>query len=143
METTQWLWWAIGAAVFAALTGVFAKVGVKDVDSNFALFIRTIVVSVILIGIVAYTKAWTNPMSLSKKTVLFLFLSALATGASWVCYFKALQMGPVSQVVPIDKASVVLAILFAVAFLGERPSLREWAGVGLIAGGILVLALKR
>ena len=139
----QWFWWAVGAAVFAALTGVFAKVGVRGIDSNFATFIRTVIVAVILVGIVSFTGAWSNPLSFPKKTLIFLVLSAFATGASWVCYYRALQLGTVSQVVPIDKSSLILAILFAVAFLGERPSLREWTGIALITTGILMLAFKR
>ena len=143
MTTTGcWFWWAIGAAVFAALTGIFAKVGMQGIDSNYATLIRTVIVMVILIGVVVFTGTWSNPLTLSKKTLLFLALSALATGASWICYYKALQLGTVSQVVPIDKASVILAILFAVAFLGERPSWHEWSGIGLIVTGILVLAFK-
>jgi len=144
MEMTgQWFWWAVGAAVFAALTGIFAKIGVKDIDSNYATLLRTFIVSVVLMGIVAYTKTWSNPLNIPKKTLLFLTLSALGTGASWICYYRALQLGTVSQVIPIDKASIILSILFAVAFLGDRPSLREWMGVGLIAAGVMVLAFKR
>ncbi|MCL1920917.1 MAG: EamA family transporter [Kiritimatiellaeota bacterium] len=139
----QWFGWAVGAAVFAALTGVLAKVGVRGIDSNFATLIRTIVITVILAGIVAFTGAWSNPLALPKKTLLFLILSAFATGASWVCYYRALQLGDVCQVVPVDKASVVLAILFAALFLGERPTLRDWTGAALIAAGVFLLALKR
>ena len=144
MHTTgQWFWWAVGAAVFAALTGVLAKVGVRGIDSNLATFIRTVIVAVILVGIVSFTGAWSNPLSFPRKTLIFLILSAIATGGSWICYYRALQLGPVSQVVPIDKSSLVLAILFAVAFLGERPSLREWTGIALITTGIVMLAFKR
>jgi len=129
--------------VFAALTGVLAKVGVRGIDSNLATFIRTVIVAVILVGIVSFTGAWSNPLSFPRKTLIFLILSAIATGGSWICYYRALQLGPVSQVVPIDKSSLVLAILFAVAFLGERPSLREWTGIALITTGIVMLAFKR
>jgi len=129
--------------VFAALTGVLAKVGVRGIDSNLATFIRTVIVAVILVGIVSFTGAWSNPLSFPRKTLIFLILSAIATGGSWICYYRALQLGPVSQVVPIDKSSLILAILFAVAFLGERPSLREWTGIALITTGIVMLAFKR
>ena len=139
----SWLIWAIFSAVFAALTGILAKVGLKEVNSHFALFIRTIIINVLLVGILFYTKAWSSPTALSMKTWVFLALSALATGASWICYFRALQLGTVSQVAPIDKLSVILAILFAVAFLGDRPSPREWLGIALIATGVLVIALQR
>ncbi|MCL1857464.1 MAG: EamA family transporter [Kiritimatiellaeota bacterium] len=142
VSSGNWLVWALGSAVFAALTGIFAKVGLNGINTHYALLIRTAIVNALLVGILAYTKAWTAPWHLPVKTWGFLVLSALATGASWICYFRALQLGTVSQVAPIDKLSVVLAILFAVAFLHERPSPREWAGIALIASGALVIAWR-
>jgi len=99
-------------------------------------------VLVLLAGFVMGAGKWTNPLNLSGKTWLFLGLSGLATGASWVCYFRALQLGQATKVAPVDKLSLVLVALFAVAFLGERPSLRDWAGIALVAAGVLLLALK-
>ncbi|HEX9173502.1 MAG TPA: EamA family transporter [Telluria sp.] len=141
--STNWFYWAILSAVFAALTAIFAKVGIAGVDSDLATLIRTAIILVVLSVFVVYTGKWGNPLELSPRTWLFLGLSGLATGASWVCYFRALKIGEASKVAPIDKLSVVLVAVFAVAFLGERPSLREWAGIALIAGGVLLLSLKR
>lgn len=139
----SWLVWALLAAVFAAATAVFAKLGVEGVDADFATLVRTSLVLVVLAPFVVLTGKWTDPAGLSGRTWLFLALSALATGASWVCYFRALRYGPVSLVAPIDKLSVVLAAVFAVVFLRERPSFQEWIGIGLIASGVLVVAAKR
>jgi transporter family protein len=143
MQSQQWFFWALGSAAFAALTAVFAKIGLEDVDSDLATLIRTAVIAAVLAAIVAALGKWRNPFELSARTWLFLTLSGLATGASWVCYFRALKMGEASKVAPVDKLSVVLVALFAVIFLGERPVPREWAGIGLVAAGVFVLALKR
>ena len=139
----QWFFWALASAAFAALTAVFAKIGLEGVDSDLATLIRTLVIVVVLAAIVVALGKWRNPFELAPRTWLFLTLSALATGASWVCYFRALKMGEASKVAPVDKLSVVLVALFAVIFLGERPVAREWAGIGLVAAGVVVLALKR
>ena len=120
-----WLLWALLSACFAALTAIFAKVGIRGVDSDFATLLRTVFILGVLAPFVWLTGKWTNPLSLSAKTVLFLALSALATGASWVCYFRALQLGHASQVAPIDKLSVVLVAVFAYALLGERPAVQQ------------------
>ena len=141
--TNAWFYWALMSAAFAALTAIFAKVGIQGVDSDLATLIRTAIIIVVLSGFIIYTGKWSNPLTLSRKTWLFLTLSGLATGASWVCYFRALKLGQASQVAPVDKLSLVLVAIFAVAFLGERPSLREWAGIGMVASGVLVLAWKR
>ena len=141
--SSTWLYWALLSAVFAALTAIFAKVGIQGVDSDLATLIRTIVILVVLAAFVGFTGKWTDPFALSSKTWLFLILSALATGASWVCYFRALKVGEASKVAPVDKLSLVLVALFAVAFLGERPNSREWLGILMVAGGIVVLAFKR
>lgn len=141
--STGWFYWAVLSAVFAALTAIFAKIGIQGVDSDFATLIRTVIIIVVLSAFVGLTGKWTNPLSLSPRTWVFLGLSGLATGASWVCYFHALKIGAASQVAPVDKFSLVLVALFAVIFLGERPSLREWSGIALVASGVLVLAFKR
>ncbi|HOV96972.1 MULTISPECIES: EamA family transporter [Thermomonas] len=138
-----WLLWALLSACFAALTAIFAKVGIRGVDSDFATLLRTVFILGVLAPFVWLTGKWTNPLSLSAKTVLFLALSALATGASWVCYFRALQLGHASQVAPIDKLSVVLVAVFAYALLGERPAVQEWLGIALVAAGVLLIALHK
>jgi len=137
----SWIVWALLSALFAALTAVFAKVGVKGVNSDLATAIRTGIVFVVLIPFVWLTGKWSNPLAQSPRTLLFLGLSALATGASWLCYFRALQLGEASMVAPVDKLSVVLVAVFAVAFLGERPSLQAWLGIALVGVGVVVLAL--
>jgi transporter family protein len=140
--SSGWFYWALLSAVFAALTAIFAKVGIQGVDSDLATLIRTAIIIVVLSAFVTYTGKWANPLELSPKTWLFLGLSGLATGASWVCYFRALKIGDASKVAPVDKLSLVLVAVFAFAFLGERPSLREWSGIAMVAGGVLLLAFK-
>jgi len=134
---------AVLSACFAALTAIFAKIGIRGVDSDFATLVRTVIIVFVLAGFVVYAGKWSDPRALSGKTLLFLSLSALATGASWVCYFRALQIGEASKVAPVDKFSIVLVAVFAVVFLGERPAAREWLGIAMVAGGVLVLAFKR
>ena len=138
----SWFFWAALSAVFAALTAIFAKVGIQGVDSDLATLVRTVIIVFVLSGFVWFAGKWSNPFALSSRTWLFLGLSALATGASWVCYFRALQIGDASKVAPVDKFSLVLVAVFAFAFLGERPSWREWLGIALVASGVVVLALK-
>jgi bacterial/archaeal transporter family protein len=140
--TTSWFNWALMSAVFAALTAIFAKVGIQGVDSDLATLVRTAIVLIVLSTFVVFAGKWSNPFVLPAKTWVFLALSALATGASWVCYFRALQMGEASKVAPVDKLSLVLVAVFAFAFLGERPAPREWLGIAMVAGGVLVLAFK-
>ena len=142
-STSLWLPWALGSAVFAALTAVFAKIGLEGVDSDYATLVRTFVIVAVLGGFVAATGKWRNPLDLPARSGSFLVLSALATGASWVCYFRALKVGEAAKVAPVDKLSVVLVALFAVAFLGERPAPREWLGIALVALGVLVLSVRR
>lgn len=139
----HWLYWALLSAIFAALTAIFAKTGIAGIDPDLANLIRTAIVFVILAMLVTVTGKWANPLALSTRTLSFLVLSALATGASWACYLRALQAGDASKVVPVEKLSLVLVTLFAVIFLGERPTLREWSGIALIASGVMVLAFKR
>lgn len=143
VNSIDWYYWAILSAVFAALTTVFAKIGMIGVDSDLATLIRTAIILLILTVFVVFQGKWSNPFALTPKTWLFLSLSGLATGASWVCYFRALQTGEPSKVAPIDKLSVVLVALFAVVFLNERPSLREWIGISMVAAGVFILAIKR
>jgi transporter family protein len=139
---SSWQFWAVLAAIFAALTAVFAKVGVAGVNSDFATFVRTVVVIVALAGVLTLTGQWQDPGRISGRTYLFLALSGLATGASWLCYFRALQMGQASLVAPIDKMSVVLVALFAVAFLGEKLSLANWSGIAMMAGGAVLVGWR-
>lgn len=143
MATHSGFYWAFLSAIFAALTAIFVKLGVQEVDSDLATLIRTAIILLVLVAFVMLTGKWSNPLTLTARTWWFLALSALATGASWVCYFRALKLGEASKVAPIDKLSIVLVVLFAVLFLGERPSLREWSGIAMIAGGVLILALRR
>lgn len=138
-----WFYWAVLSALFAALTAIFAKVGIQGVDSDLATLVRTGIIVVVLSAFVWLTGKWSNPFALPSRTWLFLGLSGLATGASWVCYFRALQIGDASKVAPVDKLSLVLVAVFAFAFLDERPSPREWTGIAMVAGGVLLLALKR
>lgn len=139
----SWFFWAALSAVFAALTAIFAKIGIRGVDSDLATLVRTVIIVVVLSAFVWYAGKWSNPMTLPNRTLAFLALSALATGASWVCYFRALQLADASKVAPVDKFSLVLVAIFAFAFLGERPDPREWVGIGLVAAGVLVLAMYR
>lgn len=139
----EWAFWAALSAVFAAATAVLAKAGSQDIDPDLATLIRTAVVLACLLALVTALGKWTPPEPPSGRTVLLLVLSGLATGASWLCYFRALKAGDVSKVAPVDKLSVVLVAVFAAVFLGERLSGRDWLGVGLVTAGVLVLALKR
>jgi transporter family protein len=138
----SWQFWAVLSAVFAALTAIFAKVGVENVSSDLATFIRTIVVVCILALIVFATRQFQNPAEISGRTYLFLLLSGLGTGASWLCYFRALKLGNAAQVAPIDKLSVVLVAIFGVLFLGEKLSAVNWLGVTLVAAGAILVALR-
>ena len=142
-SSNNWAFWAVLSAVFAALTAIFAKIGIRGVDSDLATLVRTAIIVVVLSGFVWFAGKWSNPLLLASRTWLFLGLSGLATGASWICYFRALQIGEASNVAPVDKLSLVLVAIFAFAFLGERPSLREWTGIAMVAVGVLVLATKR
>ena len=138
----SWQLWAVLSAGFAALTAIFAKVGVENVNSDFATFIRTIVILFALGAILASTGQWQSLGSVSLRSYSFLILSGLATGGSWVCYFRALKLGDAARVAPIDKLSVVLVAVFGVVFLGERLSTSNWLGVVLIAAGAILVAYK-
>jgi transporter family protein len=130
------------SAVFAALTAIFAKIGIENINSDFATFIRTIVILITLAFILAATGQFQTPGSVSGRTYLFLVLSGLATGGSWICYFRALKIGQAAQVAPIDKLSVVLVAIFGVVFLGERLTAPNWLGVALIAAGAVLVAYR-
>lgn len=138
----SWQFWAILSATFAALTAIFAKVGIENINSDFATLIRTVVILLVLGAIVAATGKFQPLGEISRKTYLFLVLSGLATGASWLCYFRALKLGAAAQVAPIDKLSVVLVAVFGVIFLGERLGTANWLGVALIAAGAVLVAYK-
>jgi len=139
---SSWQLWALLSAMFAALTAIFAKVGVEDINPDLATFIRTIIVLISLAFILYATGQFSHPGSISTRSWIFLILSGLGTGASWLCYFRALKLGPATLVAPIDKLSVVLVALFGVAFLGERPSATGWLGIALIAAGAVLIAVR-
>ncbi len=138
----SWQVWALLSASFAALTAIFAKIGIENINSDQATFVRTIVILLALGAILVATGQWQPLGSISGRTYLFLVLSGLATGASWVCYFRALKLGDAARVAPLDKMSVVLVAIFGVAFLGERLSAPNWLGVAFVAAGALLIAYK-
>lgn len=137
----SWQIFALGAAFFAALMAIFGKVGVSDLNSNLATFIRTIVVLIVSAILISIRQEWVRPMHLPPKSILFLILSGLSTGLSWLCYYHALQLGPASKVAPIDKLSVVLVVIFAILFLGEPLTWKVGLGVFLIASGVVLMTL--
>ena len=143
MNGHTWFFWALASAFFAALTVIFAKAGLQGIDSDFATFIRTLVILAALALFLTWAGKWQGVAAFTARNWLFLVLSGLATGASWLAYFKALQLGDAFRVAPVDKFSLVLVALLAVVFLGERPRPHEWGGLGLVAAGVLVLAIKR
>ncbi|CAN7222080.1 EamA family transporter [Mesorhizobium sp. LjRoot246] len=138
----SWQFWALLSAAFAALTAIFAKVGIENINSDFATFIRTVIILIVLGTILLASGQFQSPATISAKTWLFLGLSGLATGASWLCYFRALKIGNAAQVAPIDKLSVVLVAVFGAAFLGERLSGANWLGIALIAAGAVLVAYR-
>ena len=142
MTRMNWLIWALLSALFAGLTAVLAKVGVAGVDSNLATAVRTTVVLVFAWSVALATSPLARVTELSRRTWVFLALSGVATGLSWLCYFRALQLGPASKVAPIDKLSVVFVLVFAASFLGEPLTWKTLAGGALISGGAVLLALK-
>jgi len=143
LDAHNWFYWALLSAFFAAMTAIFAKVGLEGIDSDYATLIRTVVILLVLAGFVFFAGKWSDPFALNPRNWLFLTLSGLATGASWVCYFRALQTGEASKVAPVDKVSLVLVAIFAVIFLNERPSVRDWAGILLVSAGVVLLSLRR
>ncbi|MDR6952132.1 transporter family protein [Ancylobacter sp. 3268] len=138
----SWLFWAILSAGFAALTAIFGKIGVENVGADFATFIRTLVILAAISLILTASGGWQAITSISPRSALFLVLSGLATGLSWVCYFRALRIGDAARVAPVDKLSVVLVAVFGAVFLGEKLSGPNWLGVALIAGGAVLVAYK-
>ncbi len=142
MTSSSWILWAVLSAIFAAATAIFAKVGVAGLNSDLATLIGTAVVICVLIALVSATGQWQPLQEISTRTWVFLVLSGLGTGASWLCYFRALKLGDAARVAPIDKLSVVFVAVLGVTFLGERLSGVNWAGVALIAAGAVLVALK-
>lgn len=140
--TATWQFWAFLSAIFAALTAIFAKVGITGTNSDFATLIRTIVIIAALCLFLSVTGQWQRPGVIPTKSWIFLILSGLATGASWLAYFRALQLGDASHVAPIDKLSVIFVAIFGVTFLGEKLTAINWMGVLLIGVGVILLALK-
>lgn len=138
----NWQAWAAGSALFAALTAIFGKIGVAQIDSNLATLIRTVFIVGVLAAIVAFTHGWQPLGTIPKRTWIFLLLSGLATGTSWLCYYHALKLGPASGVAPIDKLSVVLVALLGVTLLGESLTWQGWLGIVMMAGGAALVALK-
>jgi transporter family protein len=139
---SSWQIWAGLSACFAALTAIFGKIGVENINSDFATLIRTVIILAVLACIVAGTGAWQPLPSVSQRTYVFLALSGLATGASWLCYYRALKLGPASGVAPIDKMSVLLVAVLGVLLLGEKMSVPNWLGVAMIAGGAVLVAVR-
>ena len=137
----NWKILALGSAAFAALTAILAKVGVADVPSEFATFFRTAVVLAVSAAFVTAAGAWQPVSTIPIRSLVFLSLSGVATGLSWLCYFRALQLGPASVVAPIDKLSVVLVVVFAALFLGESLTWKIAAGAGLVSAGVAILIL--
>ncbi|MBA8878569.1 EamA family transporter [Phyllobacterium myrsinacearum] len=140
--TATWQFWAVLSAIFAALTAIFAKVGIENINSDFATLIRTFVIIGALCLFLTVSGQWQSPSTISTKTWTFLILSGLATGASWLAYFRALKIGDAARVAPIDKLSVVMVAIFGVAFLGEKLSGLNWLGVLLIGAGVILLSFK-
>ncbi len=138
----HWQLWALLSAGFAALTAIFAKVGVEAIDSDAATFVRTVVILLVAAAIVSFRGAWPPAGSVTSRTWLFLVLSGIATGLSWLCYFRALKIGDAARVAPVDKLSVVLVAVFAVLFLRERLSALNWVGIALVALGAMLIAQR-
>lgn len=138
---SSWQIFALGSAIFAALTAIFGKMGVVDINSNLATFIRTVVILVVTAGIISFRNEWEKPETLSVRTILFLVLSGIATGLSWLCYYRALQLGPASKVAPVDKLSVVFVLIFAVLFLGESLTWKTILGGLFISAGAIILVV--
>jgi bacterial/archaeal transporter family protein len=138
----SWQSWALLSAVFAALTAIFARVGIENVNSDFATFVRTIVILGAAAAVVTITGSWQSPGAISSRSWTFLVLSGLATGFSWICYFRALKLGNAAQVAPIDKLSVVMVAVIAALFLGEKLSPVNWVGVALIGVGAVLVAVQ-
>ncbi len=140
---SSWIFWAFLSAIFAALTTIFAKIGIQSIDSDLATLIRTAIVFLLLALFIQLSGKWANPFSISRNTWLFLSLSGIATGASWLCFYRALQIGDASKVLVIDKFSIVMVAILAFIFLGEKPIMKDWLGILLVASGLILIAIKR
>jgi bacterial/archaeal transporter family protein len=138
----NWLGWALLSAGFAALTAIFGKIGVAEINSDMATFIRTVIILCVLAAIVLATGQWQAPSTIPSRMWIFLTLSGLATGGSWLCYYRALKIGDAARVAPVDKLSIVLVAVFGVLILGERLSASNWLGIGLCTAGIVLVAMK-
>ncbi len=138
----DWKWFALGSALFAGLTAVLAKVGVEHIPSSCATLIRTVVVLVFVVLLVALRREWPAPGQLNYRSFVFLILSGLATGLSWLCYYRALQRGPASIVAPLDKLSLVVALFLAVVMLGERLTVWQWFGAFLMSVGAILMVVQ-
>ena len=141
MTTNSWIFWAALSAVFAALTTIFAKVGIQNVDSDIATFIRTAFVFLLLALFVYFQGKFSTSLAITKNSWVFLGLSGLATCASWICFYRALKIGDASKVIVIDKFSIVLVAIFAVIFLGEKTLMKDWIGILLVTSGLILIAL--
>ena len=141
-SANSWVLFALGSAFFAGLTALLSKIGVEDISSNVATFVRTVVILCLLTLVVWARGEWQAPWLFPKKSLFFLVLSGGTTGLSWLCYYRALQLGPVSLVASIDKLSFVMAIVLAVAILGEHLTGRQWTGAALMSAGVLLILLK-
>ena len=139
----SWQFWALLSALFAALTAIFAKIGIENINSDFATFIRTTIILILLGCILFATGTWQPLNSISLRSFLFLFLSSLATGASWICYFRALKIGDAGRVAPIDKMSIVMVAIFGFVFLGEKLAFQNWLGVLFVSVGALLIAYQK
>ena len=140
---STWTFWALLSAVFAAMTAIFGKIGITGINSDFATLLRTVVVLVSLALILYATGQYQSLGSISARSYLFLVLSGLATGASWICYYRALQLGQASLVAPVDKLSVVIVAVLGVTLRGEKLDIRQWAGISLITVGVVLLAWRK
>lgn len=138
---SDWKIFALGAAFFAALTAIFGKIGVAEINSHLATFIRTLIILLMTAAVLTFNGQWQRPEFISSKSILFLFLSGIATGLSWLCYYRALQLGPISKVAPVDKLSVVLVIIFSAIFLNETVTWKVGLGGILVAAGAILLIL--
>jgi len=138
----NWKIFAVGSAFFAGLTAVLAKIGVRNISSNLATLIRTVVIIIFLGLVIGFRGEWKNPFLIDRRSLIFLVLSGITTGLSWLFYFRALQSGPASLVAPIDKLSLVFAVVLSLLFLGERLGIYQWLGICLITSGVLIIILK-
>lgn len=140
--TQSWQFFAFLSAIFAALTAIFGKIGVESVNSNLATFIRTVIILLVAATFVTAQSAWRGIGEVSTRTLVFLALSGIATGLSWLCYYRALQLGPASRVAPIDKLSVVFVAVLALVFLGESGNWKSWLGIAMIAAGSVIVSVS-